>query len=325
MTRISDLVDGETLEQIQKELILELNNYDVAKRNLEVIPYDYIPECAKIYLAIRKIEGLKENTLKLYALRLRQFFYSVRIPIELIAPNDVYIWLYNLQSASLNKYGKPMSNRTLDGARTIISTFFGWAQAQGYIEKNPCATIKPIKYIRKERESLSEDELELLRNACHNERDAAIIEVLYSTGCRVSELTNIKISDIDFDKNEVLLLGKGDKYRYSYLNAKSKLCVMRYLKTRNDDLPYLFISRQNKMMSKTSIEHIVKMLGIRSGIERRIYPHLIRHTTATIGIKRGMDIVDIQKLLGHKSLDTTMIYAHVADNTVKSHHQNCIV
>lgn len=327
ITRISNLnlVDNQVLEQIKMEVILELNNYDVKKRTFDIIPYDYIPECAKVYLTVRKIEGLKKKTLDLYGLRIGQFFNMMRIPIEKVTPNDIYIWLYRLQNESKPNHGGQMSNRTLDGAKTIICTFFKWANTEGYIEKNPCANIKPIKYTRKERESLSEEELEMIRNACESARDKAIIEVLYSTGCRVTEFTDIKIKDVDLDNGEILVLGKGGKYRRVYLNVKAKLAIVEYLKTRNDTLPYLFISRQKKQMSKNAIEHIVKNIGVKSGIERRIYPHLFRHTTATIGIQRGMNVVDVQKILGHKSLDTTMIYAHVADSTVKAHHGNCII
>lgn len=262
--KISQFVDNETLKDIAKQLAIEIDKYEITQRVTELVPYDYIPNCVKTYIVTRKIEGVKKSSLSLYTLRLKQFFEMTRIPIEDITVNDVRLWLYNLQEQSIDKNGKHMSDRTLDGARTIVCSFFKWANAEGYISKNPCVNIKPIKYNRRERQSLTEEELEMLRNGCKNFRDKAIVETLYSTGCRVSELINIKISDIDFDKCEITLLGKGEKYRQSYINTKAKIAICNYLKSRSDSNPYLFISLRNtqkRNLTKAGVEKIIRDLG----------------------------------------------------------------
>lgn len=324
MARLSDKLSDENLQIVSKELTSVIDNYDIAKKSTEIVLYNYTPECAKTYLAIRKIEGVKKSSLNLYWLRLNQFFAMTRIPIEKVTPNDVRLWLYNLQ----NESKKGMSDRTLDGARTIICTFFKWANSEGYITTNPCANIKPIKYNARERQSLSEDELEAIRNACSNKRDIAMIEFMYSTGCRVSELINVKTSDIDFSKGEVTLFGKGEKYRQSYINAKAKLSIQNYLKSRKDNSPYLFVnlrSGSKPQLTKSAIELIVHNLGIKAGLKRNIHPHLIRHTTATLGLQRGMNITEIQKMLGHTNIETTLVYARTSKEAVKDSHHKFIV
>ena len=130
--------------------------------------------------------------------------------------------------------------------RTIINTFFRWCTSEGYTEKNPCESIRPIKYNKKERGSLSEYEVELMRNGCKTKRDIAMFEVMFSTGCRVSELTKIKIDDIDFDRGELTVFGKGEKYRTCYLNSKANISVRNYLSERDDDCKYLFVTERKK-------------------------------------------------------------------------------
>lgn len=324
MSRLSDKLSDNYLQIVSKELTATIDNYDITKKSTELALYDYTPECAKTYLAIRKIEGVKKSSLNLYRLRLNQFFNMTRLPIEKVTPNDVRLWLYNLQSESK----KGMSDRTLDGARTIICTFFRWANSEGYIPTNPCANIKPIKFNTRERQALSEDELEAIRSVCVDFRDIAMIEFMYSTGCRVSELVNVKISDIDFNGGEVTLFGKGEKYRQSYINAKAKLAIKNYIKSREDNSPYLFVKLRkcsNLQLTKSSIELIVHNLGIKAGLKRNIYPHLIRHTTATLGLKRGMNITEIQKMLGHANIETTLVYARTSKDAIKNSHHKFIV
>ena len=208
-----------------------------------------------------------------------------------------------------------------------MSSFFKWANCEGYIPTNPCANIRAIKYQRKQRGHLSDVEMEMLREACVTLRDKAMIEFMYSTGCRVSELISVKISDVDFDKGEVLLFGKGSKYRTSYLNARAKILMKEYLLTRNDDSPFMFVTLRKpyRPLTKSAVENKVKNLGKDAGIQQKVFPHLIRHTTATLGLQRGMNITDIQRMLGHERVDTTLIYAKVADEAVKESHKKCIV
>lgn len=220
-----------------------------------------------------------------------------------------------------------MSNRTMDGRRLVINTFLEWCRTERYIDWNPCSQIRPIKYESKPREPLTGIELELVRDACRTYREKAIIEVFYSTGCRVSEMVNLSKSDVDFVKGEVKLFGKGAKHRISYINARAEVSLKKYLFSRRDENPALFVSDRNPhdRLKKTAIEKVVREIGERSGIGRRVFPHLIRHTTATDALERGMNVAEVQKILGHEKLDTTMIYAKVCQENVKHDHRRYIV
>ena len=169
--------------------------------------------------------------------------------------------------------------------------------------------------------------MELVRDACKTYREKAIIETLYSTGCRVTELARLKKTDVDFQKGEVYLFGKGNKHRISYLNAKAEVALKKYLFSRTDNDPALFVSDRNPYhgIQKTTIEQIVKKIGQCSGIGRRVFPHLIRHTTATDALERGMNVTELQKILGHEKLNTTMIYAKVCQENVKYSHRRYVV
>ena len=235
--------------------------------------------------------------------------------------NDVKAYLYNFQKT------RNVSNRTLDSVRSVLSSFFSWASAEGYLEKNIMISVKPIKYRRKQRGSLDDYELEKLRSACETIRDEALVEFLYSTGCRVSELVNVNKEDVNIKDGEVTLIGKGDKERKSYLTAHASLALQEYLKSRDDDNNALFVSKvkPHNRLKKGAIEKIIGELGVKAGIEKKVYPHLIRHTTATMGLQHGMDVTEIQKMLGHANIETTMIYAEVNQNDVKTSHKKYII
>ena len=235
--------------------------------------------------------------------------------------NDVKAYLYNFQKT------RNVSNRTLDSVRSILSSFFSWASAEGYLEKNIMISVKPIKYRRKQRGSLDDYELEKLRSACDTIRDEALVEFLYSTECRVSELVNVNKEDVNIKDGEVTLAGKGDKERKSYLTAHASLALQEYLKSRDDDNDALFVSKvkPHNRLKKGAIEKIIGELGVKAGIDKKVYPHLIRHTTATMGLQHGMDVTEIQKMLGHANIETTMIYAEVNQNDVKTSHKKYII
>ena len=177
---------------------------------------------------------------------------------------------------------------------------------------------------------MSQLELEHLRAACITKRDRALVEFMYSTGCRVSELTNAKLSDIDWETKSVHLFGKGKKHRMSFMNARCEVTLKEYLETRTDDVAYLFVSTRKyagkpKPLTKSAIERVVKILSNRAGMNKKVTPHVLRHTTATTAVQNGMPIEDISKLLGHASVATTMIYAKTSTDKVYSNHRRCVI
>lgn len=322
ISKLNGKISNDDLKVVMQELMLFAANYDITEKETSIIPYeDVVPDCYKVYLVTKKIEGTSPATLKTYNFYLMDFFEHIHRPYNQLTTNDIRLYLYEVQKRT------NISNRTLDGKRLVINTFLDWCFNEGYIQSNPCAKIKPIKYQTKPREPLTDLELELIREACKTPRDKAIIENLYSTGARVSELVVLKKSDIDFQNKEVHLFGKGSKHRTSFINAKMEVALKKYFAIREDDCDSVIV-RSNKPytgLKKESIEKVVRDIGVRSGIGRPVYPHLIRHTTASSALNRGMNITEIQSMLGHSKIDTTMIYAKINNNEVKYNHQKYIV
>lgn len=322
ITELSGIVPVELLPDIRDELFIFVNDYDIAERETSVVPYTgYMPECYKIYMTTMKIEGAKDNTLRLYNMALKDFFYTVNKKMSEITTNDIRVYLY------ITKKNRNICNRTLDSRRAILHSFFEWCANEGYVSANPCRNIRPIKYTRKEREPLSGMELEKVRNACRTIREKALVEFLYSTGARVREVERVKLSDIDFVKGEVTLFGKGDKYRRSYLSERCKFYLNEYLKTRSDECMSVFLTERRPYtgLQKAGIERVIRDIGKRSGIGRHLYPHLFRHSMATDLLRRDVPVTDVQKILGHVNINTTMVYAKTLNENVKAGHKRSII
>lgn len=320
---LNDSVDVETLRMIDTKIDMVLLNYKIERAQTDIVPYgSCIPESVDSYIISRKISGLSEKTLYLYRMVLKDFFLTVRKAPTDITTNDIRAYLYMYQSKH------DISNRTLDSKRNIICGFFNWLAAEEYICKNPAVNIKPIKYERKHKKAMTQLDLEKIRAACETKREKAIVEVLYSTGCRVSELEHLNISDVNFETKEVMLFGKGSKHRVSYLNAKAEVALKEYLNERSDDNKALFVydKKPYDRLKKPGIEQIIRKIMERtSGVTVHVTPHVFRHTTATTAIDRGMGIVDVSKLLGHSRIDTTMEYITTNSNSVKANHKNYII
>lgn len=283
-----------------------------------------LPEMVQIYLVSKKIEGLSQTTLDTYHRMLKLFFRDVRKAPAQVTTNDIRVYLYRYQSA------RGCSNRSLDKYRQYLAGFFGWAADEGYISGNPMRTIPAIKHEKKQRENLSQLELEYLRQACGTAREQAIVEFLFSTGCRVSELTAVKKSDIDWNARTVHLFGKGSKHRTSFLNAKCEVALKAYLEQRGEDgCEYLFVTERRpfRQLKRDALEKIVRNVSGRTSGEmsKHVTPHILRHTTATLALQNGMPIADISRLLGHEKIDTTMIYAHANMESVQAGHRKYVV
>lgn len=318
-------ISDEALRTVLQELQVFASNYDINQRETHVVPYQSnIPDCYRVYMVAKKIEGMSPESMKTYNFYLTDFFENINRPFEQVTTNDIRIYLYETQKRT------GISNRTLDGKRLVINTFMDWCWKEGYIPNNPCASIKPIKFEEKPREPLSNMELEIVRDACENYRDKAMIELFYSTGCRLSEMVNLKISDIDFTSKEVYLFGKGSKHRTSYLNAKAEYMLKKYFELERpkesiSDSVFVIFRKPYNEMHKESIYARIKAIQKRSGIERSLFPHLLRHTMATDALNRGMSVAEVKEILGHEKLDTTMIYAKISHDSVKFNHKRYIV
>lgn len=315
-------MSGEMLERICTALDRAARRYDIQEKETALaIDADPIPALVKTYIVVKKTEGLSNGTLQNYALILRTFFdWCRKSPVDVNA-NDIRVFLYEYSA------NRKVSDRTLDKYRQMICWFFSWARGEEYIPHNPARAIKAIKHEVKERQALTQLEMEQLRSGCETVRDRAVLELMYSTGCRVSELAGLKRSDINWQDGTVHLFGKGRKHRTSYLNARATVALKAYLRTRTDSSDALIVTERapHKPVSKETIEAVLRRIAETSGIGRKVTPHVIRHTTATIAVNAGMPIEDVSKLLGHASVNTTMIYAKPTAGKIKSEHIRCVV
>jgi integrase/recombinase XerD len=318
---IPDLL-GETTRVISDALDKAAYPFDISvKETALAIRDDLIQEVVKIYIAVKKTEGRSNDTLANYARILQTFFLWVKKQPDAVTANDIRMFLYNYQQH------RNTPNVTLEKYREMICWFFTWAHREEYISRDPSRAVKSIKVEVKERQALTQLELEHLRLACATPRERAMLEFMYSTGCRVSELCGVKITDLDFKENTVHLYVKGRKHRTSFINARCEVALNEYIKHRKGESDYLFVSDRapHERLTKASVEKVVRKCAERSGLKKHITPHVLRHTTATQAVNNGMAIEDVSKLLGHANVATTMIYAKVSQSKVHAEHQRCVI
>lgn len=316
--------DGKQIKEIIGCLDVAAYKYEITKKETAIVPCaNAMPDVARLYLISRKVEGFAEGTLYNYEKGLYNFFKAVNKNPQEVTGVDVRVYLYKYQEE------RGVTNRSLDKQRSYLSSFFKWAVTEGYIEKNPMAGIGYIKWDAKEKEPCSQVDLEYLRMACNNPKHRAILELFYSTGCRIAELVNLKRSDVNFKDGTVQLFGKGKKYRTSFLNAKAEVALKEYLATRVDDSDALFVSdrRPYKPMKEDGIRRIVRLMEaeVKDHLSIHVTPHTLRHTLATTMIENGADVTSVQQVLGHSNISTTMIYAHRSLANVKADHRKSVM
>ena len=276
-------------------------------------------EYLEMFMHAKRIEGCSERTLAYYGSSIRHFFSQIETPVRRITTDQVRAYLTAYQK--INNCGKS----TVDNIRRNISSFFSWLEEEGHILKSPLRRIHKIKTKIAVKEVISDEDIERLRDSCEVMRDVAIIDLLYSTGMRVGELVNLDIEDINFEERECIVYGKGEKERRVYFDAKAKLHLQNYINSRTDDNPALFVTLDKPFnrLKISGVEIRLRELGRRLNITR-IHPHKFRRTMATRAIDKGMPIEQVQKILGHSQIDTTMHYAIVNQNNVKASHRRYI-
>lgn len=320
--KLAGKVSDEDLSVIHDCIMAVLANYEISERETSLALYEsFVPKFYEVYLAMLKINGRSIGTIKTYNFHLVNFFLQMGRPVKDITAADIYCYLYSLQQKGT------ICNRTLDHIRVIINGFMQWAANEGYIEKNPCRSVKPISYTERQRQPLTDMELELVRDACQTVRESAIVETMYSTGCRVTELATLKQTDTDLSSRTVTLFGKGNKYRTSFLNARAELMLRKYLHSRKDDNPALIVTERKPIrpLTKEAYEKIIREIGERAHLSRRLTPHVFRHTFATNLVRRGARLEDVQKLLGHEKPSTTLIYTKIDTSAIRHDHERYII
>lgn len=321
ISKLSEKIPEDQLKTVLQEVQILETKFDIYEKDTSIVPYSNpIPDCYRIYMITKKLEGRSIETLVTYNCCLKDFFYNINKELKLITTNDIRKYLYDLPSRTKK------CARTVDSCRVMIHGFLEWCVFEQYLDFNPCSAISPINYSVKPRNPLTDYELEVVRDSLVTYRQKALVEFIYSTGCRVSEVASCKLSDVNLNTCEVNVKGKGDKYRTVYLNAKAKLMIERYLETRNDSVDALFVTERKpyKSMATSAIRFEFNKISEQANIGRKVHPHLLRHTMATIGISRGMSIIEMKEILGHVKTDTTLIYAKISKVNVKFNHNRFI-
>lgn len=307
---------------IKRTLSEYVTKYVVKSKDLVIRQEVENDKIIYMYEKAKKISGAKESSIFQYDLCIRDFNHFINKPFNKVDADDIRSYLLKLKEKNKN------SERTINGKRVIIQNFFKYLLSENYIHSNPCDKVYSIKYKTNKVLPFNPFEMELLRMACENERERAMVEVFYSSGIRCGELTHIKLSDLDLIKMQFRIDSdnKSGEEDIGLLNERAVIHIKRYLEERIDTSPYLFVSgrRPFKRLEEGGVLRIIKNLGKRAGIENA-HPHRFRHTMASDLLNRGTEITTVQKILRHKKLDTTQIYAEMSTDNVRNQYNKCIV
>ena len=320
--RIEHGLSKSDLNFVLQELDAFITNYDITKKETGLSTFvDDVTAEFKMFLIAKKVAGRSNETLYQYNYHIIPFLYHMSKPVGEITDSDILVYLYTLRKTRPN-----ISDRSLENIRLILSSFFGWLHDNGYIIKNPVKVIPPIKYEQKEINPINDEEFERIRLSFTDVRDKAIFEVLYSTGCRVSELVNLRLKDVNLQTKEVSLYGKGKKYRTSFLNTRALVALKDYLAIRaksEDD--HLFIKKKAPYtgIRPSAVQVMLRKQKIHLHCDA-LHPHLLRHQFANAWVDKNLPVEELQQILGHSKISTTQIYFTSSKERAKLDHQRFI-
>lgn len=336
------ITSKDDMENIKMKIDILLSKYSIAEKSTEVVPYsgDVNEKILKKFLYSKMAKGCSLRTIDYYRDTIQHFFLLINKLYMDVTADDVRLYM------AIRVQRDRISKRTANNERRNLSSFYGWLQKEEILLKNPMAKVDPVKETRENKKAFSAMEMETIRAACQTSRERAIVEMLFSTWCRISELVSIKIADIHDGKCTVH--GKGDKMRDVYLNARALIAVQAYLNERKDKNPYLFAGAADGFIKKgvkgrasewyktpsyvsdtnplnmSSAESIVRKIGATAGI-KNVHPHRFRRTGATMALRSGMPLIQVSKLLGHESIDTTQIYLDISDTELEEAHEKYVI
>ena len=317
------------INRVKAVLTMALDGYTLQKDTTDVTVYegDSNERLFKAFLVSKKVSGLSDKTIKQYAYQLKKIFEKIGKPAEEVTTNDLRVYF------AKRELDDHISDVSRQNERRVLSSFYLWLQDEGIVPMNPVRKFPNIKTRKKKKEAFSDMDVEKIRSSVKSERQAAMIEILLSTGCRVSELCGIRVDELDGDS--VVVHGKGNKDRTCYLTARSQIAIKNYMQTDffkkryKAGCPYLF-GRKNiteetvmKPLEKNAVETSVKEIGKRAGVAK-VHPHRFRRTCATMALKRGMPIEQVSKMLGHESIETTQIYLDLDEESLKNAHKRFV-
>lgn len=317
LREMTALLNQDQLAALKETARAILCSYDIQRRETAVRCVDQNgPDYLRTYLETIRQNGKSEGTIDQYQLHISRMLAYIGKDVQQIEDDDLIDYLHRYKQI------RQVSGRYLNNMRLVFNSFFRWLQRRKVILRNPVDGLEPIKYRQTVKKPLSPEELEKVRCACEQERDLAIVEFLYSSAVRVSELTRLNREDIRWESDDVMVLGKGNKEREVYLNARAHLHLRQYLDSREDDNSALFVTARapHERLTRAGVEYIIAGLGRVAGVEN-VHPHRFRRTAATDLLRMGMPIEQVQELLGHVKIETTRIYCTVTREQVRASHR----
>lgn len=313
LNEMSEYLSISQMKKLQEVILKAFSGCEATKQ--EISNEDFL----KLFLDAKKVEGCSERTIQYYKVTIEHLLKNKDTSVRRVTTEEMREYLSDYQKIN------NCSNTTIDNIRRNISSFFSWLEEEDYILKSPMKRIHKIRTKTVVKSVISDESIERLRDNCASKRDKAIIDLLYSTGIRVGELVNLNINDIDLEGRECVVYGKGNKERKVYFDAKAKVHLIDYIESRDDDNEALFVTLDapHDRLKISGVEIRLRELGRKLNLEK-IHPHKFRRSMATRAIDKGMPIEQVQKILGHSQIDTTMQYAMVNQNNVKNSHQRYI-
>lgn len=302
---------------LQSKLSEIVTRYDVKHIEQKEAHPDLL-EKAELFLSAKQLEGLSPLTIQGYNLELRIFAGHIHKRVDEITTGDLRVYLGKFNHLKMSSISKRLS---------VLKSFFGWLTAEEIIPRDPTAKIKTPKTEKRPPKALSIEELEMLREGCKTSRQRALLEVLYATGCRLSEVISLNRDEVDFGEMGARVVGKGNKIRDVFLSHKASYHLKKYLFSRGDQDPALFVTerRPHKRLGARSVQREIDTIAEQAGLNKKISPHCLRHTFATLTLNNGAELAAVQALLGHSSPQTTMIYAQLTDEKKKESHRKYLV
>ena len=321
MAKLIGIYDPEVVRGVLTVVDRVMVDYDVMRKETALVPYESsLTDAIKLYLLCRKAEGLADGSLQNLSVTLRHFAETVNKPLTDITSNDVRGYLIHYQM------NNNVKKATIEKHRERLNTFFKWCVTEERIIKNPIDRIPPTKVPRSNRHAITEEQLEHCRLACKTLRDKALLEVLYSTGARVSEIARLEKNDVNWAAGSIRVYGKNSEYYTVFLNAKAKVALQNYLDARRDYNSALFVTERGfHKLSVNSLRNAIEGIGKRAKLDVVLSPHVLRHTMATMALRNGARLEVVQRMLNHKNPGTTQIYAEMCLDDVATAHRKTVI
>ena len=320
--KLNGVLEPEQIKAVKELLDIYTMGFEIKPITTDLTVSEYqLPQAYYIYMASKEQDGrMKPGTREQYRMCLEKMLFRLRMPLEQITVNHIRLYLHEISTNQ--KTGKPLSKASMNQRKAIIRSFFQWLYEEEYIQKDPSVRIKSERSDSRPRTAFKDTQVEALKQASSSARTHAIIDLLTSSGIRIAECAGLNISDVDFDKREIVVYGKGEKWRTAFIDAATVVSIKAYLKTRTDDNPALFVTERkpHKRIASGAIRKSLHKLADEVGVSN-VIPHRFRHTMATTAIERGMPIESVQAILGHTSISTTLRYAHMSTDKIRRDHK----